>query len=882
MPSLMKQFLQIILILLCFYSSVKAAHIIGGEMRYSYVGPGISPNSKIFTIHLRLLKGDATGPNVAGLDPFYIISIYNDNGQKFIGPENGTGYTDNWRVTQIAPPGVLAVPILLPTCITGAPQLNYTYADYSLTVELPNTANGYTAVFQSCCRISGLANVGNSVGSTYSCIIPGTNQIANSGDNCPQFGLPINVICRTSPFILNFSATDVDPNDSLVYNFCNAYNGGASTGSPFNNPAPPPFISVAYTSPYTSGNPFGSNATINPQTGIITGIAPEMGKYVVCVCINVYRNGILIGNHRKDLIVQVSDCTVTTANANLKAVYCDTSNVQFSHTSSGANSVFWDFGVLSTLNDTSNIDNPTFNYPDTGLYDIKLVINRGTGCADSIIKRIGVYPGFKPGFKYIGSCYTNPYLFQDTTSTNSNGVVTNWSWNFGDLSTLADTSHIRNPQWIYPAPGPVNVVLTVGSSKGCTATINQTITILDKSPLSLAFKDTLICIPDAVTLNATGPGVFTWTPNIAITNANTATPTVNPTTTTRYYVNQNDNGCVNNDSVLIRVVSVVTQSIMPDTTICQGDTIQLRILSDALSYSWTPAANLNNATIKNPLAVTNSTTTYQVTGSIGSCQATSQVTVTPVPYPKANAGIDPKICYNSSVQLNASIIGTSFVWTPPNYLNNPSVLNPIATPPRTTQYILSAFDNLGCPKPGNDTVTVFVNPRVRAYAGRDTIVVVNQPLQFNGSGGVNYLWSPATGLNSSVINNPIGIYNASIDSVRYKLIVTDTIGCADSAYVTVKVFKTAPSVFVPSGFTPNNDGLNDTIYPIAVGIQKINYFSVFNRWGQLVFKTTADRHGWDGNINGKPQGTGVYVWTVSALDYLGNTIFLKGTVTLIR
>jgi gliding motility-associated-like protein len=161
-------------------------------------------------------------------------------------------------------------------------------------------------------------------------------------------------------------------------------------------------------------------------------------------------------------------------------------------------------------------------------------------------------------------------------------------------------------------------------------------------------------------------------------------------------------------------------------------------------------------------------------------------------------------------------------------------------------------------------------------------VVINQPLQFNGTGGVNYVWSPATGLSSTVIFNPIGIYSASVDSVKYKLVVTDAIGCADSAYVTVKVFKTAPSVFVPTAFTPNNDGLNDTIYPISVGIKKINYFSIFNRYGQLVFKTTQDRHGWDGNINNKAQGSGVYVWMVSAVDYLDRAIFLKGTVTLIR
>ena len=72
------------------------------------------------------------------------------------------------------------------------------------------------------------------------------------------------------------------------------------------------------------------------------------------------------------------------------------------------------------------------------------------------------------------------------------------------------------------------------------------------------------------------------------------------------------------------------------------------------------------------------------------------------------------------------------------------------------------------------------------------------------------------------------------------------------------------------------------IRPIAVGIQKIEYFSIYNRWGQLVFTTTINGQGWDGKISGKDQGSGVFVWMVKAVDYLGRPYFQKGTVTLIR
>ncbi|HET9431965.1 MAG TPA: T9SS type B sorting domain-containing protein, partial [Chitinophagaceae bacterium] len=211
-----------------------------------------------------------------------------------------------------------------------------------------------------------------------------------------------------------------------------------------------------------------------------------------------------------------------------------------------------------------------------------------------------------------------------------------------------------------------------------------------------------------------------------------------------------------------------------------------------------------------------------------------------------------------------------------------SILNPVATPPGTTSFVLSVLSNQGCPKPGRDTVLVTVLPKIAAFAGHDTSIIVGQPLQFNAQGGIDYIWSPSTGLSNINIPNPVGSYDGSFDSIRYKVQVFNAAGCYDSAFITVKIFKTAPSVFVPSAFTPNNDGLNDRVRPIAVGIQKINYFRIYNRWGQLVFSTTTNGYGWDGRIGGDPQGTNVFVWLVSAVDYLGKPYFKKGLVTLIR
>ena len=410
----------------------------------------------------------------------------------------------------------------------------------------------------------------------------------------------------------------------------------------------------------------------------------------------------------------------------------------------------------------------------------------------------------------------------------------------------------------------------------------QTIDLVDKPPLTMGFKDTLICAADDIQLQATGTGNWSWTPLINIIGPNTSNPVVDPPSTTTYYVELENGGCRNRDSVKVRVITAVSVAARPDTTICQGDPVQLGAITDGLSYSWTPTATLTDPNILNPIATPLTTTTYQLQSTVGSCSSIDNVTIRVVPYPKANAGPDTVICYNTSAQLNGSHDGSSFTWTPVNYLSNGGILNPMAIPPRTTPFILSAFDTQGCPKPGRDTVLVTVLPRIMPFAGNDTSIIVGQPLQFNAIGGVDYSWSPAFGLSSTSIPNPVGTYDGSIDSIRYRVDVYNEAGCFDSAFITVKIFKTTPMIFVPSAFTPNNDGRNDLIRPIAVGIQKINYFRIFNRWGQMVFSTSTNGHGWDGRIGGALQGTNVFVWMVSAVDYLGKAYFQKGIVTLIR
>ena len=138
------------------------------------------------------------------------------------------------------------------------------------------------------------------------------------------------------------------------------------------------------------------------------------------------------------------------------------------------------------------LEAPSFIYPDTGIYIIKLVVNPGEPCSDSATMQIGLYPGFFPDFVSSGICVTKPTSFTDATTT-AYGVVSGWRWDFGELTVSNDTSRLRNPVYSYPTVGVKNVNLIVQSSKGCIDTVTKEITIIDKPPITLPFRDTLIC-----------------------------------------------------------------------------------------------------------------------------------------------------------------------------------------------------------------------------------------------------------------------------------------------------------------------------------------------------------------------------------------------------
>jgi len=336
--------------------------------------------------------------------------------------------------------------------------------------------------------------------------------------------------------------------------------------------------------------------------------------------------------------------------------------------------------------------------------------------------------------------------------------------------------------------------------------------------------------------------------------------------------------------VNFRLDNAVTLSVGTNVTICEGKKTILFSTSNAATIIWSPAVGLNNPLILNPEASPATTTKYYINASIGICSKKDSITVFVNPAPIANAGKDSTVCFGNTAQLNGSG-STNYLWTPTTYLSNPAINNPTVNMPvpGSITYSLTVTDANGCQSLNSSSVNITVTTAPSLFAGNDTAVAINQPIQLNAldvnnTGFVQYLWNPAYGLSNPTIANPIAVLDRDI---TYSIIASTTTGCQGVDVIKIKVYK-GPEIYVPNSFSPNNDQLNDILRAIPIGMKEFRFFSIYNRYGQLIFTTRNAAIGWDGKLNGKIQDTGGFAWIAEAVDYKGKIIFRKGTVLLIR
>ena len=855
---------------------VKADHITGGEMYYTHVG--VEGNENIYKVVLRLLMRCNSGrsfPNPA------IIGVFSKE--------------DNNRLRDFAVPLITQGTISLNNtdpCISNPPPVCFEVAEYSFLINVPVNPAGYILAASVNFRVNGLANLAptGNIGATYTAEIPGTLAAPGADKNMSAHftGSDLVVVCANSPFKYSFAANDAD-GDELEYFFCGAYQSGSSAGTGTGNGIPPirpPYPEVPYGPGFSPNAPLGDNVKINSATGLVEGIAPGTGTYVITVCVAEKRNGKVIAVQRKDIQLSITGCTVAAALLAPSYQLCKQDNfLTFENLSGSPLIQTYDWELLGR-NGARIAASQSFRFThffsDTGLYRVVLRTNVGLPCPDSTSSPVRYYPGFVPDFTFNGLCFGNPTRFLDN-SVIQYGTVKAYVWQLGEPSNPFNLQQVADPSINYLSNGTKRVQLKVENTNGCVDSIAKTLSISTEHPIVLNLRDTLICAPDTLKIKVEGGGLVLWeNAHGVLSGIDNAELTVAPLTTTVYRVTQNLDNCVGTDSVRVRVTPQVNLSVMNDTIVCSGDPLRLRASGNALRYEWTPAANVSSAVIAQPIAIPSLTTTYTVTGYISQCTAMQDITVTTFPYPQVNAGPDQSICFGSRASLFVQSNANRIQWIPASSIDQPAGFRVTASPLQTTQYIVAAYHNVGCPKPAYDTVVVQVEAPVILSGAWDTSIVIGQPLQLNMTGAPYYQWMPATYIDNPSIANPIIRVLHPSEGIDFTVRGFNNSGCEDSIMFRVKVFATVPSIFVPTAFTPNGDGLNETLRPVMAGMQKLNYFRVFNRYGEMVYNVATIDEGWDGRYKGEPQSSGAFMWMVSALDYEGKPYVGKGTVVLIR
>ena len=328
----------------------------------------------------------------------------------------------------------------------------------------------------------------------------------------------------------------------------------------------------------------------------------------------------------------------------------------------------------------------------------------------------------------------------------------------------------------------------------------------------------------------------------------------------------------------IRVNANPVTATSSNSPVCEKDILQLNA-SGGENYQWTGPNSFTATTASVQLnnASPSQTGKYlvNVTNAAG-CSHLDSVSIIVNPSPIATTSFPSvTICQGNNVQLTGTGAGT-FQWSPATQLNSDQVPNPVAAPLDTITYSLIVTNQFSCKDTTEVTVNVMAKPTANAGPDQSIIKGTSIMLPATSSGQhLEYNWTPALFIDDPTILQPTV---TPPRDTTYVLTVTSTDGCGTATdIVKVMVYK---DIFVPTAFSPNNDGVNDTWSIPALAAYPAYNVSVFDRHGQLVFFLRNSLKPWNGKYKGVDLPVGTYVYMID-VKMKGQKL-LKGTLTLFR
>lgn len=368
-----------------------------------------------------------------------------------------------------------------------------------------------------------------------------------------------------------------------------------------------------------------------------------------------------------------------------------------------------------------------------------------------------------------------------------------------------------------------------------------------------------LCTDERITLDATAQNAdYLWS-----TGETTPTILVDGNRSGMYTVEATITGCgIYRDTIIVNFSGMPqTFDLGPDTLLCAGETITLRAqVNNATGYRWNTGARTQTIDVRTRNAYWALVTTST---PMGVCDVVDTINVNYNPLRDVNLGNDTTVCVGEALVLTANYGTGSYLWQDGSkqatfYVDSPGYY-----------YVRAQIGRCV----STDTIRVNYDDTLKVNLGPDTTICrLDRFVLYPNGAGLQFKWQDSTSSPTYAVTVP-GIYavvasntcNRAVDSVEVNFQQCDC------------------TFYFPTGFSPNNDGLNDYFRPVYRCTFADYKLWIYDRWGNLIFFTTDPTVAWTGTVNGKAAAASTYVWISDYKDATTGKVYnQRGTVTLIR
>ena len=624
------RFRNCIVILIFLFTSFTnfASHIVGGEMSYRCLG------NNEYEISLTVYRDCYNATAGADFDPLASIGIFDANNNLV----TSLGGVDSGQllIPQTVP-DTLEI-ILTDPCLTAPGNTCVEYMTYVDTVTLTLISGGYQLVYQRCCRNAAISNILNPDTTGMSIVAEITEAALTSCNSSPQFTIqPPVFVCVNEPFVFDQSLMDPD-GDSLVYTLCTPLDGATLLDSRPQPPYSPPYNEILwFDPPYNLSNILGNISqpplSIDAQTGVVTAFPETQGLYLVGICVEEYRNGVLISTTRREFQYTVGVCTPLEALIDVPEFQCGL-EVVFENESENAEEFLWVFNDPGNPNATSTDVNPSFTFSDTGSYTVMLIADPNSPCTDTTYADITLVEStLEADFNYVTlHCTDSVMISLVDVSVDSAFMIDSWFWELSD----GQTSNEQYPLLVVDSSQVLDVTLTVTSTNGCEETKEVSVPI-NLIPSNLLEDEIVLCNGDFVVLNPFAPVglpfLYEWTPVDDLNDPTLPSPTASPTEATEYFLLIEDtlNNCFAELNTTVNILDNPSLNIEASGIFCGMET-QLTAITDVTQgdFIWSTDINFNNIISDSSTIVVSNfgqTTYYVEFSTSGACVVMDSISV---------------------------------------------------------------------------------------------------------------------------------------------------------------------------------------------------------------------------------------------------------------